>query len=156
WSLIYVAFKAIKKLAIPDEPNDFSGVEVLWTGTYWHLWFMPFVLVVTLAAFVIGRRIRGHAVREWSVCAVVSIVGLMLALAQPPAWITSDASFRLLAWNAIPAVCWGLALALVFRCGISQILAKKVSTFIAISAFVVLVTYLAVLGRNNLAENLAG
>ncbi len=64
WSLIYLVFKAGKKLALPDEPNDFSGIEVLWTGTYWHLWFMPFILLVTLGAFAMGQKVLGKQLFE--------------------------------------------------------------------------------------------
>src|ERR1043165_5782748 len=45
WSGIYLVFKLIKSLLVPDQPNDFPGIEALWTGTFFHLWFMPFVLI---------------------------------------------------------------------------------------------------------------
>ena len=34
WSVIYLVFKWVKSLALPDQPNDFPGVEAFWTGTF--------------------------------------------------------------------------------------------------------------------------
>jgi surface polysaccharide O-acyltransferase-like enzyme len=156
WSLIYLVFKAGKKLALPDEPNDFSGVEVLWTGTYWHLWFMPFILLVTLAAFAIGQQILGSKPLERFVCFLAFAVGFIPALITTPGWIAADTRFCDLAWNALPAVCWGLALALAIPSNSKRIFSNPITTITAFCLFVALVAWLAATGRSNLVENAAG
>ena len=60
WSGIYLAFKGAKALLLPGAPNDFPGLEVFWLGSFFHLWFMPFILITTLAVFFAGRTIIGH------------------------------------------------------------------------------------------------
>ncbi len=156
WSLIYWVFKAGKKLALPDEPNDFSGIEVLWTGTYWHLWFMPFILLVTLGAFAIGRQILGSKPLQSFVCVLTLAVGFIPALIAPPGWIVADTRFCDLAWNALPAGCWGLALALAVSSNSKRIFSNPITTITAFCSFVAFVAWLAAFGRSNLVENAAG
>jgi surface polysaccharide O-acyltransferase-like enzyme len=156
WSIIYLVLKAVKKLALPDEPNDFPGIEVLWTGTYWHLWFMPFILAVTLSTFVVGKRTVGHVDIEWPLSFTMLIIGIVIAWIDPPNWVATDANFCSLAWNAFPSVCWGLALALAFPTGLRRVVANQITTFLAVGAFAVSISWLAAFGRNNVVENLAG
>jgi surface polysaccharide O-acyltransferase-like enzyme len=156
WSVIYLAFKAAKKLALPDEPNDFSGIEVLWTGTFWHLWFMPFILIVTLSTFFIGQLILGCPNVERVMCLAMVAMGFVLASIDPPAWIAADTRFCLLAWNALPAACWGLGLTLGFPSGLNQLVASRTTSLVAICSFAALVAWLAAFGRNALIENATG
>lgn len=156
WSVVYFVMKSVKKMALPDEPNDFSGIEVLWTGTFWHLWFMPFVLIVTLGAFMVGQWVVGRANVEWMVCLTMLSIGMAVAWIGPPAWVAADTNFALLAWNALPVVCWGLALGLVFPRGLDQLATHRITTLLAGCAFTALMAWLAIFGRNTLVENLAG
>ena len=65
WNGIYIAFKLIKGRLLPGEPNAYPGVEVLWAGACWHLWFLPFILVVSLLAFAVaGQYFPGRIVRR--------------------------------------------------------------------------------------------
>ncbi len=57
WSVVYLVFKGAKALLLPGEPNDFPGVEFLWLGSFYHLWFMPFMLLVTLGVFCLARGV---------------------------------------------------------------------------------------------------
>ena len=54
WNGIYLAFKLLKGRLLPGEPNDYPGAEILWVGACWHLWFLPFILVVSLLAFAVA------------------------------------------------------------------------------------------------------
>ena len=117
WSAIYLLFKLVKFAALPDQPNDFPGIEVSWTGTFWHPWFMPFILVVTWCVFVISRTIIGRSKREWIGCAIGLLAGAAIAVSPPPAQVAANRGFLLLAWQAMPAVGWGWALALAISAG---------------------------------------
>ena len=63
WSGVYLAFKAVKVRLLPRPAERFPGIEVLWLGSFFHLWFMPFILATTLAVFLVGRTIVGRPVR---------------------------------------------------------------------------------------------
>src|SRR4051794_7968088 len=110
WSGIYLVFKWVKSAVLPDQPNDFPGISALWTGTFFHLWFMPFVLLATLAVFVVGREVINHPRTQWFACAVLLASGLACAIFDRPAFAVADPGFTLLVWQALPAVCWGTAL----------------------------------------------
>ena len=57
---MYLAFKLVKKTLAPEQPNDFGGWEMLiWGGAY-HLWFLPFMLLVSLAVFPAVRLVSRH------------------------------------------------------------------------------------------------
>jgi surface polysaccharide O-acyltransferase-like enzyme len=148
--------KLFKKTALPDQPNDFHGIEILWTGTFFHLWFMPFVLLATLTTFVVSRPLVGRPFWECTAAGAAIFLGIILALMNVPAWVAADRSFALLAWDALPAACWGLALALVYPHGLKNIVARRETSWLAVAGFVALVAWLAVHGRNELVENLAG
>ena len=121
WSAIYLVFKWIKEIAAPEQANVFPGIEALWTGTFFHLWFMPFVLVATLATFVVARRIIGNRAREMKACVALGLAGLAIAVVQPPSIVAADTGFLLLAWQTLPAVCWGIAVAMVYGNGLQRI-----------------------------------
>jgi surface polysaccharide O-acyltransferase-like enzyme len=159
WSAIYLLFKLVKFAALPDQPNDFPGIEVLWTGTFWHLWFMPFILVVTWGVFVFSRTIIGRPEREWIGCAIGLLAGAAIAVSPPPAQVAANRGFLLLAWQAMPAVCWGWAFALAISAGapgLTKIVNHRLTSAAALALFAALVAWLAVFGRNTLVENLSG
>ena len=154
WSLIYLAFKAAKSLALPDQPNDFPGIEFLWTGSFLHLWFMPFIMVVSLVVFVIARPIVHSAPAEIAV-AVVSVVagGVLAASPCPAAWLQTILQ---LAWDALPAVFWGMALAVAYHRGGAKWFDNSLSAVFGLCVLVACMAWVWNFGRNNIAENLAG
>jgi surface polysaccharide O-acyltransferase-like enzyme len=149
----------IKFAALPDQANDFPGIEVLWTGTFWHLWFMPFILIATWCVFVASKPIVCRPKQEWIACAIGLVTGTAIAVLPPPSWVAFHPGFLLLAWQAMPAVCWGAALALAISAGpagLKKIVNHRRTSILAIAAFSALVAWLAVFGRNTLVENAAG
>jgi peptidoglycan/LPS O-acetylase OafA/YrhL len=156
WSGIYLIFKWVKSAVLPDQPNDFPGVSAFWTGTFFHLWFMPFVLLATLAVFVLGREVIEHPRTQWFACAALLAGGLACALVDRPAFALADPGFTLLVWQALPAVCWGFALALAVSSSGKSLFTSRLVTACAAIAFIGLLAWLAAFGRNTLIENLAG
>jgi surface polysaccharide O-acyltransferase-like enzyme len=156
WSFVYLVVKLFKKTALPEQANDFHGIEVLWTGTFWHLWFMPFVLLVTLCAFSVGRPLLNSIKLEWAACATAIFLGMALACVAPPAWVAADENFLLLAWLALPSACWGFALALAYPHGLKKIVAHPAASLIALAGFAALIAWMVSSGRNDLVENLSG
>jgi surface polysaccharide O-acyltransferase-like enzyme len=156
WSGIYLVFKWVKSAVLPDQPNDFPGISALWTGTFFHLWFMPFVLLATLAVFVLGREVVKRPRTQWFACALLLAGGLACAIYDRPAFATADPGFTLLVWQASPAVCWGFAVALTVSTSGKSLFASRTVTACAAIAFFALIVWLAAFGRNTLIENLAG
>ncbi len=155
WSAIYLAFKVVKARLLPDQPNDFPGFEVLWLGSFYHLWFMPFILATTLAVFFAGRAIVGRPVRETITLIACALAGWIIA------WLPADRSsatvgFAQLAVDALPAALWGVALAIAWQKGAGPALRRSA---VGLAAFVIAVALVAlnvVLLRSRPVENLAG
>jgi peptidoglycan/LPS O-acetylase OafA/YrhL len=154
WSLIYLVFKAAKVQTLPDQPNELPGLEFLWTGSFDHLWFMPFILAVSVGAFVLGRAVVRRRVAEIATAVVCCVAGLTLAVAGAPTIVQGGSAE--LAYDALPAVAWGIALAVVYHRGGAAMLQTSAS---AVAGLLVAVSAMAVtcwLGRDTLAENISG
>jgi peptidoglycan/LPS O-acetylase OafA/YrhL len=155
WSAIYLAFKAAKAILLPNQPNDFPGIDVLWLGSFYHLWFMPFILVTTLAVFFLGRVVVGRGGRELLSLATCLMLGWVIA------WLPADresltVSFWQLAADALPAACWGIALAIAWQRGMAIWLRRPGVGCTALTVSLLCMALDAWLLRNRLAENLAG
>ena len=155
WSLIYLAFKAVKKLALPEEPNVFPGIDFLWTGSFYHLWFMPFILVVSLLVFPLGKRLAVRRSAELIVAEIFTLAGAILALSPAPAWL-AYVTAGVFVWNALPAVFWGVALSVAFHRGTAPILQRPAAAIAGLVVAGLCTAWVWHFGRDNLAENLAG
>lgn len=110
WSAIYLGFKYAKWLLLPAQDNAFPGLEILWTGAAYHLWFMPFVLVVCLLSFTAARGFdsvlpRARVAAAWGCLLSAVTLGWIIQLIGPAA---TPLGFMI---QAIPAALFGLELA---------------------------------------------
>jgi surface polysaccharide O-acyltransferase-like enzyme len=155
WSGIYLAFKGGKALLLPGEPNDFPGVDLLWLGSFYHLWFMPFVLLVTLSAFCLARACARGRARELAAIVVALIAGVQLSL-LPADRSAPGVGFGQLALDALPSACWAVALAITYSHGGRMWLGSRRVGIACLLAAVALTMLLCTLGRNSAVENLSG
>jgi peptidoglycan/LPS O-acetylase OafA/YrhL len=160
WSGIYLAFKAGKAVLLPDQSNVFPGVELLWLGSFYHLWFMPFILATTLAVFVIGRQVvgrhsNGPRTRENFALVVCLLLGWLIAW-WPADRLSATMSFWQLASDALPAAFWAVALAIVWQRGAGAWLRRPAVAGVAFGLAVLLEAIVWYAYRSRPAENLAG
>ncbi len=155
WSGIYLAFKGAKALLLPNEPNDFPGIDLLWLGSFYHLWFMPFVLLATLAVFCLARVAAGIRGCEIGMVALATVAGLDIAL-LPADRSLSTVGFGQLALDALPSVCWGIVLAIGCQSGGRGWLSSRRIGGVCLVLAAALTLLLCDLGRNSLVENLSG
>lgn len=151
WSVVYLAFKAAKSMALPNQPNDFPGIEFLWSGSFYHLWFLPFIFVVSLVVFALGKQIVERPTVEVATAILCLAAGEGVALAPSPL----GGQFEL-AWNALPAVFWGITLAVAYHRGGAQWMQSRAATVLGLFVALCSIVWLCYQGRNSLAENLAG
>ncbi len=152
WSAVYLLFKGAKRFVAPEQDNDFAGIDILWKGGAFHLWFLPFILACSVIAYPLCA-IGSKGPSRRNVLALASLA-LGFAIASVP-WTTLPTTDDALIfmWLALPAACWGVTLAAVLRRD------EKPSrdTFRAASLlFVGLMAMLIGFGRDPLIENLAG
>lgn len=109
WSVAYIAFKLAKVALLPSLPCDLPGWEILWVGGAYHLWFIPFLIVVSLALYpwmLIGQCSR---VGQIACCVGFAIAGLIAGQQAPSD--DGNGHFLVLVAQTLPALLWGCSLA---------------------------------------------
>jgi surface polysaccharide O-acyltransferase-like enzyme len=154
WSVIYLLFKAVKGVALPNQPNDFPGLEFLWTGSFYHLWFLPFIFVASIAVFALGKLVIGKPAAEITAAMLCLAAGEGFALAPIPASLAGGQIE--LVWHALPAVFWGITLSVAFHRGAARWLQTSATALVGLTVAVACIAWTWRFGRNTLAENVAG
>lgn len=115
WSVIYLLAHDLKRVLTGDSLLPIQ-LSFLWTGTEYHLWFLPFLLLTSLVLAVIQRTfLQQDRSLRWVAIAVA--IGAGLAFAQvpmPASWgSTTDSSLfsYMQWWRAMSAACWAMAFA---------------------------------------------
>jgi surface polysaccharide O-acyltransferase-like enzyme len=154
WSAVYLGFKAIKSRFLPNQPNDFPGIEVLWLGSFYHLWFMPFILLVSLVAFLVAKIVNGRERLQWPVAIAALVAGVALSIWISPG-ATNAGPLDYMA-DALPAMFWAMTIGLVYSRAERRLPAIMHRGYLDVLLFVGSMAWLAVFGRSGPAENMAG
>jgi surface polysaccharide O-acyltransferase-like enzyme len=149
WSGIYLVFKLAKARLLPNQPNDFPGMEFLWTGGAYHLWFMPLVLLVCGASFLLARA--ASKCSGMAVAIVAVLFALVISLTSSP---TSDAALTLM-WEALPAGIIGFAIGVADKTW-KWLPLSSAAQFTCLVLIAIVVAGEAVYGRQMTAEALLG
>ncbi len=161
WSGLYLLFKLAKAALLPHEANEFPGLEVLWQGGAYHLWFIPFLIATSIGMFVIAKLalpwIHAHHGYDGRCYMAALAVGVLVALIQPPVIANSTTTSSLsYMWEALPAVCWGFGLAIRPTPSAAQVGPSSRKVICVSWLFLVTMALLCLTGRNALLENYAG
>ena len=152
WSAFYLALKLAKSQALPEQENDFGGWEMLWVGSAYHLWFLPFILVVSLVTYSLGLLISQDRATKNMIARSAIILGTAIAIAAQLADSNSLGWIGLIG-AALPSVCWGFALAVAYpRLEHDSLGGPRTGLMLFSLASVAL----CFTGRMTLVENLAG
>jgi peptidoglycan/LPS O-acetylase OafA/YrhL len=166
WCVIYLIASDLKRQFVTHaEPVSLSW-SVFLVGTSLQHWFLPFLLIVSLllfplCKFLAHRRTSMRRMTVRTIGAALAAVGLVIALARFP-WNEAGNSdqavgefywFAVLSWQALPALFWGLAIA-VFDAprGMARHICGVIGGIVLIVSTAVVLMH----GRNLLLENLAG
>lgn len=110
WTVLYLAFKLLQSWLFHARDPQGLGWWLLWDGGSYHLWFLPFICGITIAAFLMGKL---HAARPASgavILALCWIGGTAAALAPNPFKYSPTLILRF-GFEAIPAALWAIGLA---------------------------------------------
>lgn len=115
WNAIYYFALAAKHVLISRTGLPAIDPTWLWVGVGYHLWFLPFLMLVTACTAVLHRTCARRAGSWWTVVVGCALAGVVLSLVPRPWFILdpfADAAgyFVLLAWRATPSVCLAVAL----------------------------------------------
>jgi peptidoglycan/LPS O-acetylase OafA/YrhL len=155
WSAVYIAFKFAKKIVAPEQANDFGGWEMLvWGGAY-HLWFLPFILAVSLAVFPMASLVGDNRLLRLGAGSIAAVAAVWIACWPAPAgWPSGDSA--LCVWNALPAAAAGCAWGLLARSSCAPRSSNRWGTLPGGVLFFIAMAALAAFGRNTLLETIAG
>ena len=156
WTVIYLLFKFGKSVLTPNQPNVFPGVMLLVSGGFYHLWYLPFIFVVSVVVFVAGRKIIGNPMAEWRLCVIATMLGTALAIAPTPASLNAAGDWLGYWWSALPSVFWSLAFAIIFRYSQSDRSMKSSYALLGLAVTAAATAWTWHVGRSLFAENLAG
>ncbi len=156
WSGIYLLFKLAKAVVLPEQPNEFPGLSILWAGSFYHLWFIPFILVVSLLAFLLAKGTLGRPRLECCVGIAAAAEGVLLALATSPTSGLLSGPYADLVAGALPAACWAVALGILAGYPAIRWLEYSAARLSALVLVVGCTAWTWHEGSSRLAENLAG
>lgn len=160
WSGIYLVFKLTKKVLLNDSETVIPGIEVLYEGGAYHLWFIPYLIAASIVVRWMAQQFSKSTNQQHNLIIFVAAIGLALALILR-IWPPSESTFSFMMMTT-PALLWGCAL------GWLQITAKHPSekpclqsqspifttTFLVLFLVASLPTISS--GRSPLMENAAG
>ncbi len=173
WSIIYWGFRSASSVLLEHKGWIRPTVrEFFLDGVAIQLWFLPFIIVATTAAFGIAKLESVIRSAKKTLAALLGIVGIFAAFFPDPPWIREAGYAPWLAYDALPALMWGIALGLLVKrhstslveatetvATIRQMPRPVVPNTMAASgaiAFCVWLVLGVIFGRSILWENVAG
>ncbi len=116
WTAIYVVLAEAKTI-LSQRTFEIPPWTILYAGGQQHLWFLPYLMVVSIIGAVLVRLLEFRSTLQRSIAVVLAIAGFGMCWVPEPAWIATradagDLEFWRFAFRAIPTVCFGLSLAL--------------------------------------------
>lgn len=153
WSLIYFASRAVASCFL-NTNSPSIGIEVLYTGPSHHLWFLPYIVTATLAAFILARVM--HSLGSLDVAGIVMfMVGGIATLTEPD--INSVLGYTAsLSYKTLASACWGFALAAVVQSGRFVCGGPQVRSAVAVAGFLSLIILAHFDSTSLLYPNLCG
>ncbi len=118
WGLFYLGVRLVKQLVIGSGSPIVWSPALLLNGTTHHLWFLPFICLVSIVAFGVSHRfgLPRTPDRKWW---ALALAFLGAALAMIPCPVSIDVTNSPLtyfvdhAWDTLPSAFFGAALFLV-------------------------------------------
>ncbi|HEX8323085.1 MAG TPA: acyltransferase [Tepidisphaeraceae bacterium] len=114
WTAVYVALSQAKSI-VRDHTMNLPSPTVLYVGGHEHLWFLPFLMIVTLGGALLVKGVQGLPAARWPVVCLLAVLGVVAAVLPEPRWVAArehDMDFWRYTLRATPTVCWALALGL--------------------------------------------
>ncbi len=154
WTGIYLVIRQFGSMFASTNPPSLK-LRIFWTGSSHQLWFLPFILVVTIATYwssrwIIHKRFFiGAAILMAMLGIVTSVVG------HEQSW--SLGYTAALSYQTLPAACWTLTFMCVWA-GYAKAwrLDRRVVLYISATGFIAILTWLQINGRFFFLENISG
>jgi peptidoglycan/LPS O-acetylase OafA/YrhL len=166
WSLIYLLSSEFKRRYLTHTAPVPMHWAILWVGSSLQLWFLPFILFVSIISFpflrfLAPRRATMRPITIGAIAVALIVAGVAIALVPlplkgvPERETNASATYILAqqSWATLPALLWGFALAVI---ELPRGRARKVLAVSGGILFLVSTSLILARGRNGLLENMAG
>ncbi|NEP31268.1 MAG: acyltransferase [Moorea sp. SIO3B2] len=113
WSILYLLIRYLNCWITNLCTSINIKLEFLWTGTTHHLWFLPFILVVSLVTFLLAKFAYKHP-KSKSWLAIIALITGIVVLIKPNYNLINQLGYTVsLSYQALPAALWGITVAVV-------------------------------------------
>ena len=113
WSFLYLLMRSASYALLEHKGLlKFNAREFFLDGIAIQLWFLPFIIVATTAAFSISRAARLMPAGRPFVAVLAVVAGIVAVNVSAPAWVQADYMARL-SYEVLPVCFWGIALAVI-------------------------------------------
>ncbi len=154
WTAIYLVIRNLKHKLLTHEPVVWFSPGMLIGGSAHHLWFLPFLFIVSLIVFAIARVMNGRSTIEWLVFAIAIVAGTIVAFMPEDLFANRYLLDR--AWAATPAVLWGIALAGIYRHIPRPVWRSPTIPIVGVILLLACLAPMVMKWHSHLTENLAG
>lgn len=103
WSILYLMLKGMKKVLQPAAPNDFPGWSFWWGETAYHLWFIPFLMLVAVGLYFARKNINWNGQKQVLLAVVCLVVASVIAFMVPIIPVFDGFEGSLWMWRTLPA-----------------------------------------------------
>lgn len=147
WSVLYYLSRDLNFLLFGKVTTLKIDWNLLWSGTTYHLWFLPFLMVMSVLSLPGILAVLGN--RRAEVAAAVALFGGGIALTLTshasylPETLRDPFSFAQVLYYRSPAFLWGLALGLACRSGAPPRVGRWGVLAVGVTVAMCLVGYLA-------------
>ena len=113
WSVIYWLARSVSSVALEHKGWLRPSLRgLLLDGVAIQLWFLPFIIVATTAAFAMAKLVERIPASRLPLAGLMTAAGIAAA-SYTPGWVAALGYSPGLAYNAFPACAWGITLALL-------------------------------------------
>jgi len=158
WSIIYAVQLDLKALFLHEGERFEFDRSFFWNGSIYHLWFLPFILIVGIVLFGFARWLMRAPKLAIPMAVLLVFAGCLAgAIYFPIEPDTFDRDYMLrLSWNRIPSVCWAAAFAIFFQFGGRELLRTRGMLMLGIGVFAGSLFMLGTHPWLHVFENLSG
>jgi peptidoglycan/LPS O-acetylase OafA/YrhL len=169
WSVIYLAIRDLKHALLSHQSSVEFSPGILIGGSAHHLWFLPYMFVISVVAFALAKLVVGRPTTERVMAVALCIVGIAAGFGSPTffaklidgakaadqetlasIWYVCDRG-----WNMVPAVLWGAALGAIFPIIPARIWSNRAIGIIGLGVSMVCIAIALTPYRTILSDNVA-
>ena len=113
WSVFYWFVRSASSILFKHEGwVRLTPRGLLLDGEAIQLWFLPFIVVATSAAFAVAKGARSWPTIRLPAAVLLAVGGILIGMLPTPGWVQAAGYAPWLSYDAFPGCLWGIAFGL--------------------------------------------